>query len=261
MTIQTVAIVGANGTLGTQLLSSLLQAGSFDVTVIKRAGSAPPPLPDARIATVDAEFSFDSLVEALKGQDAAVAAFPPRDPDAYLRLARAAAATGVKLCIPADFGSIDAENPRARAGGALAEAHGRFSWTGVVCGHFCEWGLREHLFHADLQKRTIEILDGGRHRASATTLPRVGEAVVELVRALEKASGARWTVKDTDSETFIEERRAKADAGDFMAMEDLAFAIGTLHADWTGREDFAMDLLGFEDEDLDAVVAGVLAQP
>ncbi|KAF6822613.1 nmrA-like family protein [Colletotrichum plurivorum] len=301
MAIRTIAIVGANGTLGTQLLSSLLQAGTFDVTVIKRAGSASPPPPDARIATVDAEFSFDSLVEALKGQDAAIAAFPLRDPDAHLRLARAAAAAGVKLYVPADFGSIDAENPRARELVALyrhklavrelcqqlAEAHAHFSWTGVVCGHFFEWGLREHLFHADLQKRTIEILDGGRHRASATTLPRVGEAVVrilnlhgseairnrtlflqsfcitqlELVRALEKGSGAKWTVKDTDSETFIEERRAKADAGDFMAIEDLVFAIGTLHADWTGREDFAMDLLGFEDEDLDAVVASVLAQP
>ncbi|KAF6819634.1 nmrA-like family protein [Colletotrichum musicola] len=267
MTIRTVAIVGANGTLGTQLLCSLLQAGTFDVTVIKRAGSASPPPPGARIATVDAEFSFE-------------------DPDAHLRLARAAAAAGVKLYIPADFGSVDAENPRARELVALyrhklavrelcqqlAEAHGHFSWTGFVCGHFFEWGLREHLFHTDLAERTIEILDGGRHRASATTLRRVGEAVVrilnlhgseairnrtlflqsfcitqlELVRALEKACSAKWTVKDTDSETFIEERRAKADAGDFMAIEDLVFAIGTLHADWTGREDFAMDLLGFE---------------
>lgn len=67
-------------------------------------------------------------------------------------------------------------------------------------------------------------------------------------------------MKDTDAGRFIEKRSAKADGGDFMAIKDVVFAIGALYADWTGRDDCAPDFLGFENEDLGTVVAGVLSQ-
>ncbi|KAM0276986.1 hypothetical protein ACHAQH_006168 [Verticillium albo-atrum] len=301
MPIKNVALVGANGTLGSVLLSTLVDSAAFTLTaVIRHGSSSTPPYPTSqvRVATVDKGLTLGSLKEALTGQDAVIAAFPLKDPSAHLRLVEAAAAAGVKLFISADFGSIDADNPRARelvplyrhklavrlrAQELVAEYPG-FSWAGIVCGHFFEWGVKEGFFHTDLERRTADIFDGGRHRASTTTLTRVGEAVVrmlkmypreevrnrtlfiqsfcidqnELVASLEKATASKWTVNDLDSEAFIEEKKAAADAGDSAAIEDLVFAIGTLDADWTQREDFAMKLLGFEDEDLDEVVASVL---
>lgn len=301
MAIKTVAVVGANGTLGSKVVSGLVGSGLFDVSVIQRASSSSPPSypsSQVKVVPVDDGFIHASLVPALRGQDALIIAFPLRDLDAHLRLVDAAAAAGVKHVMPADFGSVDAESAPAqelvklyrsklavkRRVQSLAEENPSFTWTGIVCGHFFEWGLKEYLYRADLAKHTIDILDGGKHRASATTLTRVAEAVVrilklhgdeavrnktlfiqsfcisqlELVQALEKATGSKWTVNDYDSEKFISERREKADAGDFMANEDLVFAIGTLYADWTQRDDFAMELLGFEDEDYEAVVADVV---
>lgn len=301
MAINTVAVVGANGTLGSKVVEGLVASGLFKVSVLQRANSTSPPSypsSEVNIIPVDDGFTHASLVPALKGQDALIMAFPLRDLDAHLRLADAAAAAGVKHIMPADFGSVDAESAPAqelvklyrskltvkRRVQQLAEENQNFTWTSIVCGHFFEWSLKEHLYRADLAKQTIDILDGGKHRASATTLTRVAEAVVrilklhgdeavrnktlfiqsfcisqtQLVQALEKATGTKWTVNDYDSEKFINERREKADAGDFMANEDLVFAIGTLYADWTQRDDFAMELLGFEDEDYEKVVAAVL---
>jgi nucleoside-diphosphate-sugar epimerase len=301
MAIKTVAVVGANGTLGSQVVSGLVASGLFDVSVIQRASSSSKPSypsSQVKVITVDDGFTHDALVKALQGQDSLILAFPLRDLDAHLRLVEAAAAVGVKHVMPADFGSVDAESAPAqelvklyrskltvsRRVQKLAEENPNFTWTGIVCGHFFEWSLKEHLYRADLAKHTIDILDGGKHRASATTLTRVAEAVVrilklhgdeavrnktlfiqsfcisqlQLVQALEKATGTKWTVNDYDSREFINERRAKADAGDFMANEDLVFAIGTLYADWTQRDEFAMDLLGFENEDYEKVVADVV---
>lgn len=302
MSIHSVAVIGANGTLGTVLLESLVNTKSFTITALIRSGSlfTPPyPASQVRVAHVDKSLSLPSLTEAFKGQDAVIACFRFSDPEAHIRVVEAASAAGVKLFIPADFGSIDADNKRAqelvplyrhkvaarRRAEALAEQNPAFSWTGIVCGHFFEWGITEGFFHAYLDKQVAEVFDGGKHRASTTTLTRVGEAVIrilrrypdetirnrtlfiqsfcidqnELVEALERATGAKWSKKDLDSEKFIAEKRVLAEAGDNDAIEDLVFVVGTLDADWTQRDDFSMDLLGFEDEDLDATVQRVVA--
>ncbi|GKT82166.1 nmrA-like family protein [Colletotrichum tofieldiae] len=192
--------------------------------------------------------------------------------------------------MPADFGSIDADNPahgNSSRSQELADKNPNFAWTGIVCGHFFDWGVKEGFLHAYLDKKKIDVIDGGNIKASVATLPRVGEAVVrilnlgvtevtknktlfiqsfcitqnELLHSLEKATGSKWTVNKVESESFIEEHKKKADAGDAEAIEDLVFAVGQLDANWTKRADFAMKPLGLEDEDLDAVITEVVANP
>lgn len=301
MSIKKVIVVGANGNLGSPIVDALVASGLFDVSVLQRASSSSTPnYPSSQVSVVQVDdgFTHDSLVAALKGQDSLIIAFPLKDVDAHLRLVDAAVAAGVKHVMPADWGSVDAESKAAqelvkiyrgkvavkRRVEKLASENPGFTWTAIVCGHFFEWSLKEHLYRADIKNRTIDILDGGKHRASATTLLRIAEAVVrilklhgsdsvrnktlfiqsfcisqnQLVEALEKATGTKWTVNNYDSQEFIDARREKADAGDYMANEDLVYAIGTLDADWTQREEFSMELLGFEDEDYEAVVASVV---
>ncbi|TDZ59695.1 Isoflavone reductase-like protein TP7 [Colletotrichum trifolii] len=304
MATKSVLLVGANGTLGAKILDALVASKSFKLSALKRAGSlSQPPYPAdvVQVIEVDNELSLEGLKKAFAGQDAVIVSFRLRNLDQHLRIAEAAAAAGVKHFMPADFGSIDADNTRAREliplyrhklavrqeAQRLADENPGFAWTGIVCGHFFDWGVREGFLHAYLDRREIEIIDGGRHRASAATLPRVGDAVVrilkmgvtpetknktlfiqsfcitqrDLLRSLEKATSVKWTVKDVDSEKFIAEHKAKADAGDAEAIEDLVFAVGQLDADWTTRDEFAMKTLGFEDEDLDAVIAEIVANP
>ncbi|RYC56306.1 hypothetical protein CHU98_g9897, partial [Xylaria longipes] len=165
----------------------------------------------------------------------------------------------------------------------LANADAGFAWTSIVCGHFFDWGLRENFLHFDIARRTADILDHGKYKSSTSTLARVGEAIVailftdaettrnrvlflqsfcvsqlDVLAALEKATGAKWEVSFVESEAFIKEKKAKADAGDKEAIEDLVFALGALDGNWETRKGFSMDLLGLENEDLDEVVKRVV---
>ncbi len=51
-----------------------------------------------------------------------------------------------------------------------------------------------------------------------------------------------------------------ADHGNRDSIEDLVFALGVIEGNWEEKEDFAMELLGLENEDLDTVVAQALKQ-
>ncbi|OHE98619.1 NmrA-like family protein [Colletotrichum orchidophilum] len=304
MAPKSVLLVGANGTLGAKILDSLVAAKSFKLSALKRAGSKSTieyPADQVQVVEVDDELSYEGLKKAFAGQEAVIVSFRLRDLDQHLRIAEAASAAGVKHFMPADFGSIDADNPRAREliklyrwklavrlkAQELADKNPNFAWTGIVCGHFFDWGVKEGFLHAYLDTKKIDVIDGGDIKASVATLPRVGEAVVrilnlgvtevtknktlfiqsfcitqnELLKSLEKATGSKWTINEVESQSFIDKHKKKADAGDAEAIEDLVFAVGQLDANWTKRDDFAMKALGLEDEDLDTVIADVVANP
>jgi len=56
------------------------------------------------------------------------------------------------------------------------------------------------------------------------------------------------------ADSYMEEQKRKLAEGDEGATERLVGALGVVDADWTGKEGFAMELLGLEDEDLEEVV-------
>ncbi|KAI0103880.1 NmrA-like family protein [Nemania sp. FL0031] len=291
MAIKNVALFGANGNLGTVALQSLVSSGHFRVTVIKRESSPyslPPALSSAvSLRTCDDSLSLPSLQAALAGQDAVVSGTrrsgcrrPPRIPADYGSCDSDSPRAQELVPLFAHKAAVRARLQELSA----ASSGGAFAWTSLVVGHFFDWGLRENFLHFDLAARTAEILDNGRYRSSTATLARVGEAVVailaaddestrnkvlfiqsfcvsqlDVLAALERATGgAKWDVRFVESEAFIADRKAKADAGDRAAVEDLVFALGALDGNWEGREGFAMDLLGLENEDLDQVVKRVV---
>ncbi|RYP92157.1 hypothetical protein DL770_001738 [Monosporascus sp. CRB-9-2] len=302
MAIKKVSLVGATGNLGTVLLDRLVSSGLFGVTAVQRKSSRSKPFvagTEVPIKTVDDDLSLASLQAAFEGEDAVVVAFPLKDGAAHIRIAEAAAAAGVSRVIPADYGSCDSSSAvaqelvplfkrktavRQRLQELTAESPSEtFSWTSIVCGHFFDWGLRENFLHFNLATRTADILDGGRMRSSTSTLARVAEAVVAVLRdeeqtrnrvlfiqsfcvsqldvlaALERATGAVWHVRHYDSEQFIREHKEKVDAGNTAAIEDLVFALGAIDGNWEGRDGFAMDLLGLRNEDLYDVVKRVVS--
>lgn len=200
MAIKNVALIGANGNLGTVALQALVKAGAFRITVIKRESSkytVPAGLlaANVEVKTVDDQLSLKSLEAALAGQDAVVTSMPLTDVAQHLRVADAAAAVGVQRVIPADYGSCDSDSERAQQLVPLfkhkaavrarlqqhAAADPNFSWTSLVAGHFFDWGLRENFLHFDLKARTADIVDHGNYKSSTSTLARVAEAVVAVL--------------------------------------------------------------------------------
>lgn len=166
--------------------------------------------------------------------------------------------------------------------GTAARDRVPFTWTSVVSGHFFDWGLRNNYLHLDVANRKALVLDAGVTKASASTLPRVAATVVrvlqradatrnrfvfvqsfcptplELVAALERATGHPWHTAHVDSNGFLDRETKALEQGDEHAVHNIVFVLGAVDADWTRRDEFAMDLLGFEDEDLDAVVRDVV---
>ncbi|CAJ2506804.1 Uu.00g079900.m01.CDS01 [Anthostomella pinea] len=296
MAINNVALLGANGNLGASILEALVAAGDFRVTVVKRQSSSSTIPGNVRVVTVDDELSLESLKAAFAGEDAVVTCFPLKDVSQHLRIADAAAATGVRRAIPADFGSCDSSSPRAlelvplfkskvavrERLQELAAANPEFSWTSLVSGHFFDWGLRANFLHFDLKNKTADILGDGTLKSSTSTLHRISEAVLKVLRleeqtknkmlfmqsfcvsqldvlaALEKATGSKWDAEHLDAEEFIAEHKAKAEAGDSDSIEHLVFALGALDGDWEARDGFSMDLLGLKNEDLDIIVQQVV---
>ena len=298
--IKNVTLVGGNGNLGTVLLEALVAAGDFRVTVLKRASSKSPTVaPSVRVIQVDDAWTTEALTAALKGEDAAIACFPLRDTSQHLRLADAAAAAGVARFIPADYGSVDARSPRARELVRLfdnkvkvrerlealsAQSGGAFKWTSLVNGHFFDWGLTNGFLHFDVAKRKAEILGDGTARSSNATLARISDAVVrilrrpdetrnrvlmvqsfcvsqlDILRSLERVTGAPWEAVHVDLDEFVRKHKALADQGSKESIEDLVFALGVMEGNWEDKEDFAMDLLGLENEDLETVVRKALAE-
>lgn len=293
--IANVAIIGANGTLGPAVLHALLATGSLTTTIITRESSKSQYPPSAHLLKVPDGASEDELAKKLEGQDALVVTMAGSKTAEQIHLANACVKAGVKRFIPADFGSVDSQDERPRQLvplfgekvkvrthlEELASKHSGFSWSSLVCGHFFDWGLKGGFLHFDLKDGMADILDDGEVMWSTSTLARVGEAVVrtlerpdktankmlyiqsfcvnqfDVLEALMRASGMNFTNSFLKSEDYLQEQKRKADAGDKTAIEDLVFALGVLNADWTKKENFANELLGLEDEDLDAVIKQV----
>lgn len=296
MTIQSVALLGADGHLGPAVLHELL-AAAFTVTVLKRAGSTQPDAypSGVRIARIPDDMDVAQLTPILRGQDALVLAIKGSQTDVQFKLAQAAVAAGVQRLIPADFGSVDSASRRTQAlvplyahktalrerVAALAAQHPAFSWTSLVCGHFFDWDPA--FLHIFPRERRADVLDDGARAWSASTLRQIGRATARVLRcpeptrnrivyvqsflvsqnavlrALEKATGGEWSVRRFESKQYEKEEKAKADAGDLEAVENLVWMLGALDADWTQREGFAMEMLGLEEESLQEVVDGMMA--
>lgn len=298
MSIVNVTLVGATGSLGSHILDALVNEGSFKVTLLQRASSRSKPAhaDKTRVLTISEDLIHEELTDRLRGQDALIVCYRAQDANAQIKFGKAAAEAGVKRLIPADFGSCDSNGKRERelvklferkvqvrqSLQELAQQNENFTWTSLVNGHFFDWGLRENFLHFNMQTKKADIIDDGNTRSSQATLPQIAKATIrilqrpeetknkmlfiqsfcvsqnEVLASLEKAMGVKWEITRYDSEEFIKEKKALADKGDADAIEDLVFVLGAIDGDWEGRPDFAMELLGLENEDLDQVVQQVV---
>ncbi|KAF9693673.1 hypothetical protein EKO04_008253 [Ascochyta lentis] len=159
---------------------------------------------------------------------------------------------------------------------------GKLTWTSLINAHFFDWGLGNGLLKFDVRGRKAYLLDGGNIKFSASTLPFIGNAVVkilekpketenkllyihslyvtqlEVLAALEKATGDKFERIDEDSEEGLKKVRPKMLEGDHDAGEEVVAIWGVVAADWKKREAFANELLGLKEEDLDEVVQQVV---
>lgn len=210
MAIRHVSLIGANGKVGPYILQALLDAKTFQVTVLSRKSSKSKYPAEVSVVEIEDSLPLEQLVAALRGQDALVIAFAGSQTDNSVKLVDAAFEAGVQLVIPTDYGSCDSSDPRTldlvplyrnkkivrdhlvELAGREREDGSRLTWTSLITGHFFDYGIKTGLLSMDVDKHTARVFDGGNARFSASTLPDIGFATA---RTLEHAGHAELTNK------------------------------------------------------------------
>ncbi|KAH7084650.1 hypothetical protein BKA63DRAFT_497963 [Paraphoma chrysanthemicola] len=161
---------------------------------------------------------------------------------------------------------------------------GKLTWTSLITGHFFDYGLTTELLKFDVKGRKAYILDGGNIKFSNSSLAFIGKAVIkilekpaetankllyvhsihvtqlELLEALEKATGDKFERIEQNSEEELKVVRPKMLEGDHDAEEEVVAVWGVVASDWKNREGFANTLLGLQLDDLDESVRKALAE-
>ncbi|KAH7166518.1 hypothetical protein EDB81DRAFT_853144 [Dactylonectria macrodidyma] len=295
MAIQNVAVVGASGTLGTEIVKELLDAG-FNVTAITRNESK-ATFPD-KVTVKRADLSsIDSVAEAFSGQDAIISTAASAASGAQKTLIDAAIAAKVPRFIPSEFG-IETRKYRDTKIGSLVAAkvkntdylielagkHDWFTWTGLSNGLFFDWTLKRGNTFVNPKEHKYRLVDSGNEPFSASTLGFIGKAVVgilknpaetankylsvagnvlsqnDILQAVEKYTGAKFDVTHNTGAELEKIGDEKLARGDFSAfgpyLESFLFSDGSGHG--LKPEDSANELLGLKQESLEETIKNAL---
>ncbi|KAI5857407.1 NAD(P)-binding protein [Durotheca rogersii] len=289
--IKNVAVVGASGNVGKDVVQELLNAG-FSVTALTREGSTSTFPANVVSKKVDYQ-SVESLTSALDGQDAVVSTIATPAIGSQLALVDAAVAAKVKRFIPSEFGV----NTRIIAGTPIgdilqgkiktvdylvskSQENPSFTWTGVSTGLFFDRGLKYGSIGFDKKSKTATIYDSGNEPVQVSNLSFIGRAIVailsqpdksanqylsiasfnptqnQILEIVEAETGEKWKVERAST---AEEKKIgveKLSKGDYSAFSNLLR--GRLFTDGANLaakgENSANDLLGLKEEDLTATL-------
>ncbi|KAI0508574.1 hypothetical protein F5B22DRAFT_392527 [Xylaria bambusicola] len=291
--IRNVTLVGANGTVGAPILSSLLAAG-HKVTVLTRPGST-KDFPAAVTVHVGDYSDEEFISSSLKDQEVLILALAFTAYDAQIPLIKAAAKAGVSYIVPCEFGS-DPTHQKLNAAielmsmkapyRKLIEDLGISSWIGVVNNPWVEFSMRLGLYGIDMKKRTATLYDEGNTKANFTTLKRVGESLAALLSLPEEdlakhknefvyfssfyanqkdflASAMRatgtteedWTITNTSTNKVLQDAREGDPSARMMLLFALVFKEG-YGGDYSSKV-VDYEKLGLVGEDLDAIMKGL----
>lgn len=273
--LKNILIIGAGGNLGPSILSALDNEPHFNVSVLTREGSKSSFAPHVKVFKTPESYPQENLLRAFAGQDAIIDLAPNHLVDQRKSCINAAIKAGVKRYIPGEFGS-NTEVPEVNAANPLfhfklvvqgylksKESEG-LTWTGVLNGAFFDWGLTSGFLGFDLKKKHAVIYDGGNNYTDMTLLATVGKAVVgilhhpaetanryvhvnsyrtsqnEILAALEKATGTRWSVEHTSCEEQGKKGKELLAKQDLAGIGPTILAIEYSGADYLNFEKFGL---------------------
>ncbi|KAL3479419.1 NAD(P)-binding protein [Aspergillus californicus] len=189
--IERVAIVGAGGTIGSNITTALLATKKHKVTALTRSTSTNQLPPGVLVAPVNYDDEA-TLITALTDQQFLIITIAPTAPrDTHSKLVQAAAKAGVPYIMPngyagdianIKFGEETLLGPVGQAHRAEIERLG-MRWVTVCCGFWYDYSLAggEARFGFDFDKRELTLYDEGETRNSVSTLAQVGRAVAKVL--------------------------------------------------------------------------------
>ncbi|GAP84435.1 hypothetical protein SAMD00023353_0702590 [Rosellinia necatrix] len=290
--IKNVAVVGGSGNLGREVVRELVAAGFSVTALTRAGSSATFPAGvTAKAVDYASEGSLtaalagqDALVStvataAVAGQrplvDAAVAAGVRRIVPSEFGI-NTRFLLGDRDPIAAILrGKVETLNYIHEK----ARQNPSFSWTGISTGLFFDWGLEYGSIGLDKATKTATIYDSGDERFQASNLRHIGRVVAAVLRQPERTlnryisvasfnptqnevlalaerltGGGEWAVTRASTEEELRAGVEKLGRGDYSAFSNLLRR--RVYGDGAGLAvegpDNALDLLGLEEEDLEA---------
>ncbi|KXT15228.1 hypothetical protein AC579_1378 [Pseudocercospora musae] len=211
--IKNVAVVGASGNSGSHMVKELLATGKHTVTAISRVDSKNKLPEGVQVARVDYS-KFDTLVEALKGQDALVITLSTvADHSQQGELIKAAAKAGVSWIMPNDWApdthheglvkDVFAFQDMVKTRKMIEDTPG-VSHLSVSTGFWYEWSLSiPNSYGFDLVNREVTFFDNGETKISTSTWPQVGRAVAAILSMpIDPEGSAKACLEDFRNKTF-----------------------------------------------------------
>ncbi|KAJ5341705.1 hypothetical protein N7541_010829 [Penicillium brevicompactum] len=259
-----ITLVGASGTLGSQVLSALLDTGIHHVSVIARPTTSRIFNEKVTVHRVDLD-DVVSLTRCLKGQDVLIMTLNPENYGKQIPLAQAAAAAGVQYVVPTEFGSDPThENlnrsiflaEMQRPFRSLIEELGVSSWIGIVNGLFFDFNIRNGFWGLDIRNRKVRLFDDGQVKISTSTVSWVGTSLArffsmpedfvqkhrnnwiffssflvsqrDVLESAQRATGSSegdWQIVHVDAKLSAQKAKKSMEEGNQMAVFSLLFAL------------------------------------
>ncbi|KAL7920331.1 hypothetical protein ACQKWADRAFT_328783 [Trichoderma austrokoningii] len=249
--IKKVAVLGGSGNIGPSIIKALLES-NFEVTAITRLESQATFVDRVDVKRVDIT-SKEAVQEVLQGQDALVSAISSAALDDQKTIIDAAVAARVRRFLPSEYG-VDNRRTEERDMGwmvvnkikvneyldEVAAKNKWFSWTGIACGLFFDWGIQtQFILGINARAKTGEIVDSGNKSWAATNTYFVGETVAailknpeetankflnvfsfkttqnEVLKIFEEESGSKYQVSHVKGSDVLEAATARVAKGDY----------------------------------------------
>ncbi|KAL4939110.1 hypothetical protein BDV06DRAFT_42136 [Aspergillus oleicola] len=242
-TIERVAIVGAGGTIGKHITTSLLATGQHKITALSRANSSNKLPSGVHIATVDYN-DESTLISALRDQQFLIITLSPTAPkETHSNLVTAASKAGVPYIMPNGYGPDISDTkfgvdtllgPVASAQREEIENLG-MEWVTICCGFWYDYSLAggEARFGFDLGKRELTLYDDGETKISTSTLASVGRAIARVLSLpmlpVDEDDGGLMLATFVNKPVYIQSFRLSQNE----MFESVKRVTGTTDADWS----------------------------
>lgn len=242
--VTNVAIVGATGSVGEYITKHLLATGKHTVTAITREGSKSVMPEGVKVAKIDYE-QPESIVNALKGQQALIITMASGQVEASKKLVEAAAKAKVNWIVPNEYGpDVATRRDMGEESGLMGpvvavretiKQAGVSNCIGFTCGYWYEFSLAnaKEAYGFDFQNKTVTYIDDGETRMNTSTWEQCGRALASLFSLPQLPQDAddssltisRWANNTVRIESFFLNQREM--------LESILRVTGEKESDWT----------------------------
>ncbi|MCJ1313038.1 hypothetical protein MMC25_006714 [Agyrium rufum] len=236
--VKNIAVVGASGRVGGEILKSLLDCGTFNVTAVSRQESTATFKPNVAVKKADYA-SVESLESVFKGQEVVIITLQGRcPPEIQSNMIKAAANVGVPWVLPNEYGQ-DLSNEKLIEGVEILahkkvyrdeiEKLGRSSWIGICSNLWYDFSLGFGSYGIKIADRKAEIYDDGNTSITTTTVPQVGRAVAKLLSLPIDSKDSPCLSDYKNKYIYVK----SFDVTQNQMLASVQRATGTTDADWT----------------------------